>query len=101
LQKHYLRGVGKRRLEKWSNAAVAVQTALSTENMEQQAAEPMPFRIGVYVGDVVFAFIPSNRTGSPWYPAEIPSKFGNIRNKSPSIDVDLTLIDHASPVDRA
>jgi TolB-like protein len=33
--------------------AVAVQAAISTENMEQQAAEPMQFRIGVHVGDVM------------------------------------------------
>jgi len=33
--------------------AVAVQTAISTENIEQLAAEPMQFRIGVHVGDVI------------------------------------------------
>jgi adenylate cyclase len=33
--------------------AVAVQAAISTENMEQQAAEPMQLRIGVHVGDVM------------------------------------------------
>jgi TolB-like protein len=33
--------------------AVAVQAAISTENMEQHAAEPMQFRIGVHVGDVM------------------------------------------------
>jgi adenylate cyclase len=33
--------------------AVAVQAAISPESMEQQAAEPMQFRIGVHVGDVM------------------------------------------------
>jgi adenylate cyclase len=33
--------------------AVAVQATISTENTEQQAAEPMQFRIGVHVGDVM------------------------------------------------
>src|SRR5437868_812757 len=33
--------------------AVEVQATISTENAEQQAAEPMQFRIGVHVGDVM------------------------------------------------
>jgi adenylate cyclase len=33
--------------------AVAVQAAISPESMEHQAAEPMQFRIGVHVGDVM------------------------------------------------
>ena len=43
--------------------AVAVQAALSTENMEQHAAEPMQFRIGVHVSDVVFAFVQVTELG--------------------------------------